>query len=236
MPKLYAGLVDVLEQDWPHALNAWERVQGMVSDRALDRLYRSWSKVHAANECYPDPGASALPSMWMATHGDSPLVPVIRLAQDLSLTRVLPAAWYELQKWWPEPGVHTSAFWLRVQAKDLTHEDLQRFVHGKAKVDMAVRGAYASLRDTALEDCYRISAESEEDLLPLQETALCSKHLVRWFDEQVTTSILGPRNATWPPYDVFAELKTMKTCLAEGVCASKFLESVEGHFLCSLLH
>ena len=132
---------------------------------------------------------------------------------------MLPAAWYELQTHWP--SYSTLGPERRVRHEELTREDLQHLLLGKDKMKASVQQAFVSLRQTASEACVLQPIEQDDfgNDIPLpdgEEEALCPEYLTSWFNEQVTAGMLNLRKGfRVRPYDVFAELKYMKTSLFE---------------------
>ena len=146
-----------------------------------------------------------------------PEVPVILIARELGLDRVLPIAFYDLLRWYPQ----RSSPCLPVRVENLTHDDLKRFFVGKETFNRAVKKSMACLRSGADDDYNLFYCDLDretENTTPSDsiEITPCQKELTHWIQGVVLAHVFSDFDFHWPPFDVLLTLRTMGHELGRG--------------------
>ena len=159
---LYDQLLSFLEADWPWQEDAWQQLRKRTVDDEISMLLLGNPSVDEITRAsydfatiFADPGASCLCTNLLVK--DLLLLlaaPVFVLARSFKLCNILPAAFYDLQMWYPSGEAQGHRAYgklaplkpLRVSEDCLSREDFQEFMKMKARFDEAVHACVLALR------------------------------------------------------------------------------------------
>lgn len=157
------------------------------------------------------------------THADPCAVPVMLLAQDLSLRDVFTIARYELMRWYPPaPKLAKGDTPVTIESSLLGRNDLEALVIARERFAAAVQNAFSAIRKAASRTCWQnipeFDPEVDVEYPPLKEPITpCVGTMMRWVDGFIVDSFLEPKKSYSPPYDAITEVKKMlKLVESEG--------------------
>ena len=126
MDSVAHELTPVLERDWPRTYDDW-----VFGERGFQLRLRN--HIPVPREHYQDPGSvPVLPSP--VSNPDESLAAAIRLAMDVRLRSVLPAAFYELSQISIREPLHVGPYDRWADAKLLSGEDMERLIVGRERI------------------------------------------------------------------------------------------------------
>ncbi|KDQ62283.1 hypothetical protein JAAARDRAFT_189625 [Jaapia argillacea MUCL 33604] len=174
IPHIRSRLIKVLEADWSPTLEGWDR-----NEKEIRRIIDAVPADRNADEYLTEPGS------------------IIRLAEDLDIPSVLPAAYYHLSRIFHQDA---SKFHRTAQIHFLTTEDFRRVIVGRKKLGDALAADF----DSWIKSKRPLGRECNGDDVTKDEWE-CRLDVRRWWKDRLVE--LARKNNNLDPLEILTEMR-----------------------------